>query len=337
MIALVLAMTLRVPGISLALALLFLLQRERPGLSLRSGLNIFGGAALACASSLLWVQLTDGTDVARFLGLILGIFVAAFGMSATTYPLLFTIFGFYGFVDLSSWDAHRSSDLIVSSSLYNLASLAIVLLSAVAVEYLFGTRHPAEELEREMRRRMTALARFYHILAEEEIRDQSPQLRPLHNAIVQYAHAGDRHLNKLYNRIRDASFDASEVPVGIHYKIGLLTRVLEKTALIGWNGQRTARDRTYFAAVAAQCDRLLEEASATVEPLSSDAPAYLREVYAELLQYSAATRRGKEDSVSESEEPAGRSSFLAGFFLTNAFQTTDSAIYALKLTLAAMS
>ncbi len=41
-IALVLAMTLRVPGISLAMALLFLLQRERPGLSLRSSLNIFG-------------------------------------------------------------------------------------------------------------------------------------------------------------------------------------------------------------------------------------------------------------------------------------------------------
>ncbi len=83
---------------------------------------MFCGASLACACSLLWVQLTDGTDVARFLGMMLGIFISAFGMSATTFPLLFTIFGFYGFVDLSAWDAHQSSGAIVTSNLYNLRS-----------------------------------------------------------------------------------------------------------------------------------------------------------------------------------------------------------------------
>lgn len=104
-IAVTIVMTLRVPGISLALALIFLLQRERPSLTLRSGLQILGGCAFACTATLLWVQLTDGTEVARFLGILLGIFVAGFCMAATRYPLFFTIFGFYGFVNLSLWDS----------------------------------------------------------------------------------------------------------------------------------------------------------------------------------------------------------------------------------------
>ncbi|QHN03202.1 hypothetical protein FTO74_07325 [Granulicella sp. WH15] len=343
-IALVLAMTLRVPGISLALALLFLLQRERPGVSLRSGLNIFGGAVLACAASLVWVQVMDGTEVARFFGLLLGVLVAGFCMAATTYPLLFTIFGFYGFVDLSSWDAHRGASAIVTSSLYNLASLGIVLLSAIAVEYLFGTSHPAGELQLELKRRLTVLSRFFHLLAmEEEMEEidrdpalQSIQLRPLQNAILQYAHAGDRHLNKLYNRLRDGSFDIAEIPVGIHYRIGLLTRVLEKSALISLTSQRTVRDRMYFAVVAAQCDRLLNEESFIGEPLSHDAPAYLRELYSELLQYSVFDKTTSEEPAIEVYESGMSSSPFAGFFLPNAFQTADAAFYALKLTLAAM-
>jgi hypothetical protein len=58
-------MTLRIPGIALALSLLFLLQRERPGLTLRSAAQILGGGATACAATLFWVQITDGTDFAR--------------------------------------------------------------------------------------------------------------------------------------------------------------------------------------------------------------------------------------------------------------------------------
>jgi multidrug resistance protein MdtO len=210
-------------------------------------------------------------------------------------------------------------------------------LSAIAVEYLFGTRHPAEELKREMQKRLIILSRFFHALAEEEIKDRSLQLRPLQNTIVQYAHAGDRHLNKLYNRLRDSSVDVSAVPVGIHYRIGLLTRVLEKSALIGLTDQRTARNRAYFAALAAQCDRLLDEDSVPGELFASDAPIYLREVHSELLQYAATTLPDKGDRASDSQEPLVHSSFLAGLFLPNAFQTADGVIYALKLTLAAMA
>jgi len=51
-LALVATMTLRVPGIALALSLLFLLQRERPSVTLRSALQILGGAAAGAAATL---------------------------------------------------------------------------------------------------------------------------------------------------------------------------------------------------------------------------------------------------------------------------------------------
>ena len=76
-------------------------------------------------------------------------------MATSTLPLFFTLFGFYGFVDLAAWDAHGSPTVIAASNLYGVASLAIVMLSSVGVEYLFGTRHPAKELESEMQSRLS--------------------------------------------------------------------------------------------------------------------------------------------------------------------------------------
>ncbi len=298
-------------------SLLFLMQRERPGLTRRAGLQILSGAAIACVASFAWVQLTDGTEVARFLGVVLGIFVAAFCMVATTMPLLFTIFGFYWFLDLSLWDAHRSPDAIVTSVLYNLASLAIVTLSIIAVEYLFGTRHPADELVREIRSRFTVLSRFFHVMAQEQLSSPVPEFRRLHHALVQYAHAGDFRMNELYDRLRDSSSDLSLVPLGIHYRIGLLTRVIEKSALIGFERHRTAVGHSYYVAIAAQCDQLQANAIGPSDALPIDAPAELIDIHRELQAY-AASRQSPEHAPLESESPT-RTTHSSRLFVSDAF------------------
>lgn len=202
-IAVTIVMTLHVPGIALALALVFLLQRERPALTLRSGLQILGGCAFACAATLLWVQLTDGTEVARFLGMILGIFMAGFCMEATRYPLFFTLFGFYGFVDLSLWDAHQSVHWIVAAILNSLASLCIVIGVTIAVEQIFRSRHPKTELRQEMDRRLRLVADFFHELAKRQSSQRAERMTVLHHRQVQYAHAGDLRMNELYKELSD--------------------------------------------------------------------------------------------------------------------------------------
>jgi multidrug resistance protein MdtO len=340
-IALVLTMTLRVPGIALALALLFQLQRDRPGMTLRSAAQMLLGAAAACVATIFWTQLTDGTDTARYIGLILGIFVAAFGMATTSMPSCFSMFGFYGFVDLAAWDTHRSPNAIVTTSLYGVASLAIVMLSAVAVEYLFGIRHPAEELDREMNKNLTLLARFFHFLAQDSASQTPEQLRFLHNPLVQAAHLSDVRMNELYDRVRNANPTLSGVPLGIRYRIGLLSRVLEKSALIGFNpGPQSNRyDQASFAVIAAVCDRLLancipSSSQLPSEPLPASSSGRLVEIHAELLQYAASCASPEAaDHRTEVDTPQDKPAFR--LFLPGALQSGINTTYALKLTLAA--
>ena len=340
-IALFATMTLRVPGIGLALSLLFLLQRDRPGVTLRSAVQMLSGCIAACAATLLWVQFTDGTEVARYLGIVIGIFIAAFGMGTTSLPLFFTLFGFYGYVFLGAWDAHRSPNAIITTSLYGIASLAIVMASAVAVEYLFGSRRPAEELDREMQKRLSMLARFFHLLAEEPANRTPEQFRAVHNTVIQLAHAGESRLNQLYERVRDGSPTLSNVPLGLHYRIGLLSRVLEKSAVIGFDTVRhhDPFDRNYYAAIAAQCDALLDANANTgarlvLEPREPVSSQGLLDIQTELEQY-AASLESPEKTANRAAGPPPHLVRSFRLFRPDAFTAPGPTLYALKLTLAA--
>jgi multidrug resistance protein MdtO len=336
LVAIVIAMTLRVPGIALALALLYLMQRERPGHTLRVGLQIFAGAVVACIGSIFWVQLTDGTDVARFLGVLLCIFISAFCMAGTTIPLFWTITAFYGFVDLAAWDAHHAAGTVVTSSLYNVASLGIVVLSAAAVEYLFGTKHPAEDLEHEMQMRLMTIRDFFSALAESTFQAKSHYFVSIHRKLINLAHAGDLYLNELYGRLRDSLPDSSELPLGIHYRIGLLTRILNTSVFLGFHLPQGDLERHQgdYLAIANLCDDFLTSQKLTTQAvLSAEAPQPLRDIYRELKQYTEVFE--EPYSVPGNSFEPMRESIFTELFLPGAFDSPQAVLYALKLTLAA--
>jgi multidrug resistance protein MdtO len=329
-LALVLAMTLRTPGIALALALLFLSQRERPGLTLRNCIHITLGSALALALSLVFVQLTDGGEVARFLGTALGIFAAAFCMVATTEPLFFTIFSFYWFLDLAAWDTHRSATATVAAGLNSLSALALVMLCSAAIQYLFGSRHPVEDLRAEMLRRTTSLANLFRALAEPPSVQNTVKVRALRNAVLQFAHSGDLRMQELYDRIHDSSRDLALVPIGTQYRIQLLSRILEKTVLLAFGHDRPSTDAVFYTALADLCDRM-RSSNHGAAPLPATAPPRLQAIHLEIRQYI-------ESRQWPHEPPAfapGRKT-RTRLFLPGVFDQPNEALYALKLTLAAM-
>ena len=340
-VAVVLAMTLRVQGISLALALLFLMQRERPSLSFRVGLEIFTGSAVACTTSLAWVHVTDGNGVARFFGIVLGILIASFLMSATRIPLFWTIFAFYWFVDLSAWDTSRSSKTIVALCLHTVASLTIVILSAVVVTHLFGTRHSLEEFRREIDKRTLSLSHFFRVLADGEPQPGTEQFRIVHNEVVQYAHARDRYLNELYDRLQDSSHGLSNLPLGVHYRIGLLTRAMERSALLGFSSVHKidATHRDAYLTLANLCESLsTPNAPAARYDIPSSGPASILDIFVELQQYATSIRQNENQLPSpltpavQTQWPSSRSFRL---FRAGPLNTPGAALYALKLTLAA--
>ncbi len=334
LIALLLAMTLRVPSISLSLALLFLMQRERPSLTLKTGIQIFSGSIAAFLITAAWAQITDGTEVARFFLVIVGAFVAAFCMLATRTPLFWTIFGFYGFINTSYWDTHRSADSIVTSSLYNMASFGVVLGSATAVEYIFGTRHPAELLDREMKARVSTLRSFYRALAQQPINVST--IKTLHQKLLQYEHSGDLYLNELYDRLRDGTHDLSELPLGLHYRIGLLTRIIQKSVPFGFTRHHQEDEHTLAAykTIVELCSHILRETPQPIVPhdLPQSLPHSLREVVLELHQYSEALNPEAKPPLPQPETTEEAPSTT--YFLPGVFQSPNVVLYALKLTLA---
>jgi multidrug resistance protein MdtO len=120
-----------------------------------------------------------------------------------------------------------------------------------------------------------------------------------------------------------------------HYRIGLLTRVIEKSALIALARQSVANNERYLSQIAEQCDRLLRGESLSPQPLPANAPAPLREVHSKLRQYTTVNEFSQDDPASIGPELARPSSSNAGLFLPNVFQTGAAVTYALKLTLAA--
>ncbi len=338
LIAVVLGMTLRVPGMSLALALLYLMQRERPGLTLRVGLQIFSGAVVACFGSLLWVQLSDGVETARFLGLAVGIFIAAFCMVATSIPLFWTIVGFYGFVDLAAWDAHRTANAIVTSSLYNLASLGIVVLCALLVEFLFGTRHPSEDLDHEFRKRLNSIRRYFFLLSESVDPMNDSAVEAQHHNLIQLAHAGDIYLNELYDQLRSTSSKAIDIPLGIHFRIGLLMRMLDAAVGFGIRlPQDTALYRQAYITLYEQCDAVLSGDKSYSPQLPDETPWPLQDISRQLADYANSLHHlaTPPTRTSTAAQPSSASVF-SYFFLPGVFDSPDALFYALKLTFAAM-
>lgn len=333
-IAIVLAMTLRVPGIALALALLYM-QRERPCLTISNGFQILSGVAIGAIATLFWVQITDGTEVARFFGVMFFIFIAAFCMAVTKYPLLSTMLGFYGFLDLAEWDAHRGTNAIATDIFYNLAAVAIVTLSAIGFEYLFGARNPSEDLSRAMEERLTLLSRFFHAMARPQPEGSTLELRAIHTSLIGYAHARAQRMKELYSRICHHCPDLSRVPVGSVYRIDLLASILEKSALIGFSRGGCTGHRHHYAAIAALCDSLQRAIPGPIPLLPPNSPLRLREIYTELRQY-ATTRPLPTDAPAAHSQPAQPAASSFNVFLPGAFQNADAATHALKLTFAAI-
>ena len=321
-LALVFAETLHVPGIGLALALILLLQRESPGVTFRNILQIFSGAVAACIACLVWVQITDGTEVLRFVGFVLGVFFASFCMTGTRLPLFFTMFGFYGCVDLAGWDTHHSPDAIVRTMLYNVASLGIALGMAGLVNFLSGSRHPAEALRDELHKRLRLLASLHRELATSP---GKVGMTALHHELLQYAHAGSLKLNELYEELRSAN--PEKLAPGIRFRIGLLTDVLERSSVLGFSGSSSSEMNLRIADL---CDHLLDPRLPRPADVGTGAAPPLQEIFTELSRYDQAETESQVEVEQLATQPT---SFR--LFHSDAFTSPDTALYALKLTLCA--
>lgn len=329
------AMTLRVAGLELSVALFFLIMRESPGLTLNAAIEMFASAVLALAFTTLLVQISDGSEVVRFFAVLIVIFVSALCAVSTTMPLFWIIAGFYGFINISAWDTRQDAREILASSLYHLASLGLMIVCAVGVEYSIGLRNPGAVLATEMKNRLEVLSRFFRLLGSGATLLSTGELRRLHARLIRYANAGDYSLNELYDRLRTVSNDA-ELPLGIHYRIGLVGRVIEKSVAVGFGvlaGKRLS-DGPGCVAIAERCEGLISPDQLIDVPEGHHfIDERLEEINDELDQFAGTL--GSEGSKQESFRVTRRWGSVLRSLVPRGMPTSGNVLHSLKVTLAA--
>jgi multidrug resistance protein MdtO len=125
---------------------------------------------------------------------------------------------------------------------------------SVAVEYLFGSRHPAEELQEMRRTRYEALEAMFKLYAEETLPEGLPEasLR-----VARLSAQGQSRMRDLYNQIVERNQDVGVLPVGARVRITMLAQLTDLATTFAFqNPLPTPEVRKRCAAIAELCRQL---------------------------------------------------------------------------------
>ena len=259
-IALLLLMTLRMEFASIGLYFIFLISRESPSVSLRSGLLSFAVVIAAVALELGVVILTDNDPMARLLSVAAISFLSGMLVVGTNAPALGSSFGLIYCTVIALWENHAPADLLVKVSLKLLATFALSVGCAIAVEYVFGDKDPARTLQEQRHLRYRMLARMFTLYAEGAPRDK------IFDAVTQVSRlaiAGQAGMMNLYNEIVDRNLDTGNLPIATRTRITMLAQLMDVSAAFGLQNVSTEDFgiRARCAKIAAHCEDLIKNHS----------------------------------------------------------------------------
>jgi multidrug resistance protein MdtO len=254
-IALILMETLQMPFIAIGMYFIFLIGRDSPAVSLRSSLYSFGIVAFAIIVELSVVILTDNDPVARVLSVAAVTFVAGMIVVSTNSPALGSSFGLIYCTVISLWELHAPADRLVKTSLYLVGTFVISLGSAVAIEYIFGDRHPAEKLQEQRRIRYVALEAMFRAYADNASLAERIDAA---SRVSRIAVAGQGGMIALYNTIVERNLDTGTLPIALRPRITMLAQLMDVSAAFGLQHPATLdpETRARCARIADACRRL---------------------------------------------------------------------------------
>ncbi len=162
-LTLLLLMALQMPFASIGLYYIFLIGRDSPSVSLRSSIYSLVALAASVAAVFIVVIVSDNDPMARVLSVAIVTFIAGVLMFASTVPTLASTWGFIFCTLIALWETHTPADTLVKTCLYLLGTIGLAVGCSVAVEYIFGSRHPAEELQEQRRIRYETLETMFSL------------------------------------------------------------------------------------------------------------------------------------------------------------------------------
>jgi multidrug resistance protein MdtO len=226
-ITLILVMTLRMPSAGLGMYYIFLVGRDSPAVSFRSAILSLVAVSAAIAAVLAVVILTDNDPMSRVLSMAVAGFLAGMFLLSSTTPGLASIFGFIFGTLMSLWETHTPAGPLVEQMLYLLGTVSLAVGSVVAVEYIFGRRNAAEDLQKERITRYQALEEMYSLYAQGA---DAAQISPAIIRVSRLAVGGQYAMQRLYNIIVERNLDPGALPIGARVRITMLAQLLDISA-----------------------------------------------------------------------------------------------------------
>lgn len=223
-------MALRMPFASIGLYFIFLIGRDSPSVSLRSAIYSLIALAVSIGTSFAVVILTDNDPMARVLSVAIVTFIAGVFILASTVSVLASTWGFIFCTLIALWETQTPADTIVKTSLYLLGTIGLAVGCSVAVEYIFGTRHPAEELQEQRRIRYEALETMFSLYARGATAEE---ISPATIRVARLAAAGQTKMQDLYNTIVDRNLDTGNLPIGTRVRLTMLAQLMDVAAAFG--------------------------------------------------------------------------------------------------------
>ena len=230
-ITLLLVMTLRMPFAGLGMYFVFLVGRDSPAVSFRSGIFILLTLVASISTVLAVVLLTDNDPMARVLGVAVVTFVAGMIMLGSTVPALASSFGFIFTTLIALWETHAPAGPLVKEMLYLLGTISLSVLSVLTVEYSFASQHPAEELQQQSIIRYQALEAMFTLYAQGA---GSAQISPAVIRVSRLAATGQAGMQRLYNTIVERNLDTGALPIGMRVRITMLAQLMDVSAAFGF-------------------------------------------------------------------------------------------------------
>jgi multidrug resistance protein MdtO len=230
-ITLLLIMTLRMPFAGLGMYFVFLVGRDSPAVSFRSGIFILLTLVASISTALAVVILTDNDPMARVLGVAVITFLAGMIMLGSTVPALASSFGFIFTTLIALWETHTPAGPLVKEMLYLLGTISLSVLSVLAVEYIFAGQHPAEKLQQQRIIRYQAVEAMFSLYAQGA---DSAQISPAVIRVARLAATGQSGMQRLYDTIVERNLDTGPLPIGTRVRITMLAQLMDISAAFGF-------------------------------------------------------------------------------------------------------
>ncbi len=336
-LTLLVLMTLQMPFASLGLYFVFLVGRDSPAVSIRSGVLFLLTLLTAAALELAVVILTDNDPMARVISVAVVSFLAGILMVASSLSPLASVCGFIFCTLIATWENHVPSNALVEGSLWLVATAGVAVVCSVAVEYIFGTQHPAEKLQEQRHMRYRALEKMFNLYAAGVT---AGELSEAALGVARLAVNGQAGMQELYNKIVERNLDVGELPVGTRVRITMLAQLMDLAAAFATQypaGVAPALQQR-CAHIAGHCHelRLRITSSVNEEPDAHDpgvASTLLERVEANLRTILSMPSNGSGSAAERNKEMVALPSRKAPFLVPGAIKHKETVAFALKISL----